>query len=185
VELLTALLNFKMNTFSLLTVLVSEYAPEGLGYLSQHLLGVSALCEDVTQAIQVLTDRLCTVIGEDVLSKKHEDQSDQLEDSSHSLSHLSRYVLDYFQWLRNHKGPLVKLSRVAEVVHCVHPSLRSREDFAQLTSARFSLQNETYRSNQEIVTKYKKKYREHLTLIHLPQQTFRRDDVRQVTITHY
>jgi hypothetical protein len=170
-----------MDTFSLLTVLVSEYAPEGLAYLSQHLLGVSALCEDVTEAIQALTYRLCTVIGEKVLLKKHEGHSSELC----SLHYLQKYILDYFQWLRSHKGPLVKLSRVAEVVHCVHPSLRyssrMRPDSPSCSSPRFSLQNETYQSSQDIVLKYNEKYRDHLTLVHLPQQTFRRDDVRQVT----
>lgn len=124
-KLLISLLSFKKDTFSILTVLVTEYAPEGLLYLSQHLLGVSALCEDVSEAIQRLTFRLCTVIGEELLLKKNYDSSISLADPSlYSLSELQPFILDYFLWLRNHKGPLVKLCRVVEVIHCVHPSLR-------------------------------------------------------------
>lgn len=47
---------------------------------------------------------------------------------------------------------------------------------------RHSLQNESYNSSSEIISKYHEKYQEHLTMIHLPQQTFRRDDVLQVNI---
>ena len=110
-------------------MLVREYASEGLLYLSQHLLGVSALCEDVLQAIQSLTVRLCTVIGEDLLMSQRMDTQSAipLNDSISPvqyLHHLHRYILDYFQWLRTHKTSLIKLSRVEEVVRCVHPSVR-------------------------------------------------------------
>lgn len=106
-----------------------EYAPEGLIYLSQHLLGVSALCEDVIEAIQSLTTRLCTVIGEDfIMKQKNEAKSNvSLNDSispNQHLQNLHKFILDYFQWLRTHKNSLIKLSRVVEVIHCVHPSLR-------------------------------------------------------------
>lgn len=105
-------------------MLVNEYAPEALAYLSQHLLGVSALCEDVTQAIQSLTFRLCTVIDGELMRKKDE-AGIQIDDPPlHSLRSLHRYIVDYFRWLRSLKGSLVKLCRVFEVVHCVHPSLR-------------------------------------------------------------
>lgn len=135
-NLLISLLAFKRNSFSFLTVLVREYAPEGLLYLSQHLLGVSALCEDVVQAIQALTVRLCTVIGEDFLHNQkietHSETSQFSTSSSTSMSssplkslqQLDRYILDYFQWLRTNKTSLIKLCRVEEVVRCVHPSLR-------------------------------------------------------------
>jgi hypothetical protein len=124
VGLLISLLIFKKNTFSLLTVLVNEYAPEALAYLSQHLLGVSALCEDVTEAIQSLTFRLRTVIDESILKRNVNDETQMDDPSLSSLRSLHRYIVDYFQWLRSLKGSLVKLCRVFEVVHCVHPSLR-------------------------------------------------------------
>lgn len=123
-KLLISLLIFKRDTFSLLTVLVSEYSPEGLMFLSQHLLGVSALCEDVSKAIQRLTFRLCTVIGEELLKRNDDLNLSLVDPSISSLHRLEPFLLDYFQWLRSHKGPLVKLCRVVEVVHCVHPSLR-------------------------------------------------------------
>jgi len=164
-KLLLSLLAFKCNTFSLLPVTVSEYSPVGLQYLAQHLLGVSALAEDITIAIQSLTSRLCLVIMESGRARRGSDEAPPTP--LEALRMLRPHIQDFFSWLRQHKTPLTKLCRIAEVVECVHPSLRA------------SLQNESYRSSRDIIEKYRTKYKDHLTLIPLPLQPFRRGDVKQ------
>lgn len=165
-NLLLSLISFKCSNFSLLTVITTEYAPAGLQYLSQHLLGVSSLSEDVTAATMALTTRLCTAIGEKLQqlqrNKRLVHESDRSvglnsppphQSSYHSSNKtvptvtdleltnttdtdpesarglstirvLHPFLMDYFQWLRQHKNSLIKLCRIVEVVHCVHPSLR-------------------------------------------------------------
>jgi hypothetical protein len=102
----------------------------GLHCLCMHLLGVTALCEDVTHGITSLVKQLVMVILESHSEK--EVRSEMRSDASRSgtshiqssLTRLQPHLLDFFKWIRQLRNSLVKLCRIVEVVECVHPSLR-------------------------------------------------------------
>ena len=131
------------STFTLLPVVIAEFAPVALLRLCQHLLGVSAVCEDVTASISTLCDKLVMVILEGHKDTDRKDETSSRSAKSNgsrtpsrspvtstpehvegSLGRLVRHLVDYFQWLRTHRSALVKMCRIVEVVECVHPSLR-------------------------------------------------------------
>lgn len=184
VELCIALLGSKCSKYSPLAFTLREYAFPLLRGLSLHALGVTALSEDITEAISVLGHHLgCIVLGDAKVEvqtssspssslSKHVFSTDVIGIQRSVLQSLSPYITDYFVWLLNHKRPFVKICRALEVVEYIHPALRK------------SLQNEEFSSPTDIINKYEGKYKRHLTLMPLPIQLFQREDILQVVFLY-
>ena len=173
VELCIALLGSKCSKYSPLALTLREYAFPLLRGLSLHALGVTALSEDISEAISVLTHHLGMIVLGDTkptsqASPQHVFSTDVIEIQMGVMQSFSPYITDYFMWLLEHKTPFVKICRALEVVEYIHPALRK------------SLQNEDFYSKADIIHKYEGKYKRHLTLMPLPIQLFQREDVVQV-----
>lgn len=179
VQLCVALLGSKCSKYSPLAVTLREYAFTLLRGLSLHALGVAALSEDITEAISVLVHHLgMLVLGDhsptptptssrrsaapDVFS------TDVVGIQLRVLEDLTPQLADYFTWLVAHKKPFVRQCRALEVLEHVHPALRQ------------SLQREEFFSPEDLLHKYRHKYKPHLARMPLPLQLFQREDIVQV-----
>lgn len=172
-DLCIALLGSKCSKYSPLAVTLREYAFPLLRGLSLHAIGVTALSEDISEAISVLIHHLGMIVLGDTKpaltsSPEHVFSTDVIGIQTGVLLSLSPYLTDYFCWLLNHKKPFVKICRALEVVEYIHPALRK------------SLQNEDFHSKTDLMHKYEGKYKRHLTLMPLPIQLIQREDVVQV-----
>jgi hypothetical protein len=178
VELCLSLLGSKCSKYSPLAVTLGEYAFTLLQGLSLHLLGVTALSDDICEAISVLSHHLGMIVLGDTSARKHPPSpadvfsTDVIGIQMGVLQSLSPYISDYFVWLQDHKKPFVQICRSLEVVQFIHPALRK------------SLQNEEFSSPKDIIKKYEGKYKRHLTRMPLPIQLFQREDILQVCVFH-
>ena len=169
-----ALLSSKCSKYSPLAVTLREYTGPLLHCLSLHALGVTALSEDITEAIFTLRQHLCMVVLGDSQTSSSSTamldafSTDVIGIQTCVLQSLTPYFTDFFSWLLNHSNHFVKICRGLEVVEYIHPSLRQ------------SLQNEDFSSPQDVLKKYERKYKRHLTNMPLPIQLFQYDDIRQV-----
>ena len=157
IRLLVELICLRRSPLIPFVITVSENVPEALTHMSCNLLAVSALADDISEAIDAVTKRVRHLISQDIRGL---------------TSDLVRVVLQpefkrYFGWLRAHRDGLIKTCRNNEVVSSVDASVRAW------------LKGEEYESPAHIVEAYRQKYRDYLTHMPLPPQGFRAEDVRQ------
>jgi hypothetical protein len=157
IRLLVELICLRRSPLIPFVITVSENCPEALTHMSCHLLAVSALADDITEAIAAVTKRVRHLISQDMRGLT----SDRVRGI------LQPEFMRYFAWLRTHRDGLIKTCRNNEVVSSVDASVRAW------------LKGEEYESPVHIVEAYRQKYRDYLTHMPLPLQGFRPEDVRQ------
>jgi hypothetical protein len=180
IHLCISLLSFRSTELTSLAIIIQEYGVLVLEYITMHTLSVVSLSQDITNAIQAVTQllyhRILNHTDELTISEKSKNTVEEWELDFHFVSPMNVFVpllhihfTDYFQWLRKHMTDLAKDCRVCEVIETtVHPSLRS------------SLRDECYTSIYDLLHRYHDKYKRLLTNMMLPLYSFDRDDIEQV-----
>ena len=156
IDLLMQLVLLRRSLLIPFVVTMTESCPEALIHMSCHILGVSALADEILGTINIVTKKIRNLLNKD-LSLTTNSTKDILK------SEFTRY----FTWLRQHEDGLRKICRNNEIFCSVDKSVKAW------------LKGEEYESPAQLLTRYNQKYRKYLTNINIPLQAFRMEDVRQ------
>eukprot|EP01038_Epipyxis_sp_PR26KG_P005060 gene5060-7063_t len=139
-------------------ITVKEYGPDALQHLSCHILNVSVIVPCVHESIKLVTKRLSLALESELKSHSIETMLPELE----------VILCDYFEWLRENRDYIIKECRIAEVIASVDSSVRAW------------MKNENYSSSFELKTIYYSKYKDKITHIPLPLQSFKKSCTEQM-----
>lgn len=155
-------MEFKSSRLFPITVTIKQHGARTLELLACHLLSVTALNQELRDIIQRVISHLYDVL---------EDFSHQTTDFNQLLdqhaTELYELLLDFFDWLSQQASRFVRDCRKDEIIHCLHPQIRSQ------------LQNESYSAPEDIVYVFRRKYRSYLTHLPLPLQPHSIEDLTQ------
>jgi hypothetical protein len=156
IDLLVELVLLRCSPFIPFVITMTENCPEALKYMSCHVLVVYALADDILETINTVTKKIRSLLSLDLSLTTN---------STRGI--LKSEFSNYFQWMRREQEGLTKICRNNEIISCMNKSVKAW------------LKGEEYESASQIIDCYRQKYKEHLTSMNVPMQSFRSDDIKQ------
>ena len=153
-DFVTDLLIFRLSSFVPFYVTVYDSCPNGLKFMSNSILGLKSVSNEITDTITKVNVTIRARITDDAVIRL------PISDRILKIREIvSQHIYRYFRWLRTNFVRIVKNSRDMEIKRALPAEIRAR------------LKSEDYPTSSAVVRVFEMRYKQYLKMLQIPLQS--------------